>query len=60
MDDLNYLAVHNIDRNAVSREIAEITSRMIYVTGFFHADLFVLFLSFSVLVSTLHSLASRN
>ncbi|GAA5873483.1 hypothetical protein JCM8547_005443 [Rhodosporidiobolus lusitaniae] len=39
VDDLQYLARHNIDRNAVSREIAAITSRMIYVTGFFHADL---------------------
>jgi aarF domain-containing kinase len=47
VDDLNYLAVHNIDRNAVSREIAEITSRMIYVTGFFHADLFVYFVLLS-------------
>ncbi|GAA5840887.1 hypothetical protein JCM11251_007630 [Rhodosporidiobolus azoricus] len=39
VDDLDYLARHNIDRNKVSREIAEITSRMIYITGFFHADL---------------------
>ncbi|GAA6040136.1 hypothetical protein JCM8097_002046 [Rhodosporidiobolus ruineniae] len=39
VDDIEYLAMHNIDRNAVSREIAEITSRMIYITGFFHADL---------------------
>ncbi|BGP13038.1 hypothetical protein JCM10213v2_000957 [Rhodosporidiobolus nylandii] len=39
VDDLEYLARHNIDRNAVSREIAEICSRMIYITGFFHADL---------------------
>ncbi|GAA6062591.1 hypothetical protein JCM10212_004186 [Sporobolomyces blumeae] len=39
VDDLDYLARHSIDRNLVSREIAEITSRMIYITGFFHADL---------------------
>ncbi|GAA5823077.1 hypothetical protein JCM5353_007878 [Sporobolomyces roseus] len=39
VDDLDYLARHNIDRNEVSRQIAEITSRMIYITGFFHADL---------------------
>ncbi|GAA5841252.1 hypothetical protein JCM3766R1_001716 [Sporobolomyces carnicolor] len=39
VDDLEYLAKHNIDRNEVSRQIAEITSRMIYITGFFHADL---------------------
>ncbi|TNY24280.1 ABC1 family-domain-containing protein [Rhodotorula diobovata] len=39
VDDLEYLARHKIDRNLVSREIAEITSRMIYITGFFHGDL---------------------
>ncbi|GAA5938003.1 hypothetical protein JCM3775_002427 [Rhodotorula graminis] len=39
VDDLDYLARHKIDRNLVSREIAEITSRMIYITGFFHGDL---------------------
>ncbi|GAA6025867.1 hypothetical protein JCM11491_004751 [Sporobolomyces phaffii] len=39
VDDLAYLAKHGIDRNEVSRQIAEITSRMIYITGFFHADL---------------------
>jgi len=33
VDDLDYLARHKIDRNLVSREIAEITSRMIYITG---------------------------
>lgn len=33
VDDLEYLARHKIDRNLVSREIAEITSRMIYITG---------------------------
>jgi len=33
VDDLDYLARHNIDRNEVSRQIAEITSRMIYITG---------------------------
>ncbi|GAA6025882.1 hypothetical protein JCM8202_004719 [Rhodotorula sphaerocarpa] len=39
VDDLAYLAKHGIDRNLVSREIANITSRMIHITGFFHADL---------------------
>ncbi|CEQ40464.1 SPOSA6832_02082 [Sporobolomyces salmonicolor] len=39
VDDLDYLARHKIDRNLVSRQIAEICSRMIYITGFFHADL---------------------
>ncbi|GAA6006906.1 ABC1 kinase family protein [Rhodotorula paludigena] len=39
VDDLGYLARHKIDRNLVSREIAEICSRMIYLTGYFHADL---------------------
>ncbi|TKA53349.1 hypothetical protein B0A53_04367 [Rhodotorula sp. CCFEE 5036] len=39
VDDLAYLAKHKIDRNLVSREIAEITARMIHITGFFHADL---------------------
>ncbi|GAA6050542.1 hypothetical protein JCM3770_005591 [Rhodotorula araucariae] len=39
VDDLEYLARHKIDRNLVSREIAEITSRMIYLTGYFHGDL---------------------
>lgn len=33
MDDLAYLAKHKIDRNLVSREIAEITARMIHITG---------------------------
>lgn len=43
VDDLEYLALHQIDRNAVSREIAEITSRMIYVCGLFHGDLCLFF-----------------
>ena len=33
VDDLAYLAKHKIDRNLVSREIAEITARMIHITG---------------------------
>lgn len=33
MDDLAYLAKHKIDRNLVSREIAQITARMIHITG---------------------------
>ncbi|KAI0699217.1 ABC1-domain-containing protein [Cytidiella melzeri] len=37
-DDLQYLADHNIDRNAVSLELARIFSQMVHLNGFFHAD----------------------
>lgn len=33
LDDLEYLARHNIDRNRVSQELTRIFSRMIYITG---------------------------
>ena len=36
-DDLQYLADHNIDRNAVSLELARIFAQMVHINGFFHA-----------------------
>ncbi|GAA6057204.1 hypothetical protein NBRC10513_000774 [Rhodotorula toruloides] len=39
VDDAEWFERHHIDRNQVSREIARITSRMIYITGFVHGDL---------------------
>ncbi|TFY83696.1 hypothetical protein EWM64_g309 [Hericium alpestre] len=38
VDDLVYLADHNIDRNKVSLELARIFSQMVYINGWFHAD----------------------
>ncbi|ETW80424.1 hypothetical protein HETIRDRAFT_320637 [Heterobasidion irregulare TC 32-1] len=38
VDDLAYLAKHNIDRNKVSLELARIFSQMVYLNGWFHAD----------------------
>ncbi|KAF8313100.1 ABC1-domain-containing protein [Clavulina sp. PMI_390] len=38
VDDLDYLAKHNIDRNKVSMEITRIFSEMVWLHGFFHAD----------------------
>ncbi|KDQ21746.1 hypothetical protein BOTBODRAFT_26173 [Botryobasidium botryosum FD-172 SS1] len=38
VDDLVYLAKHDIDRNKVSQELQRIFSRMVYINGFFHAD----------------------
>ncbi|KAI5475176.1 hypothetical protein MNV49_001863 [Pseudohyphozyma bogoriensis] len=38
VDDLRYLAEHAIDRNRVSQELSRIFSRMLYITGTFHAD----------------------
>jgi aarF domain-containing kinase len=37
VDDLEYLAKYNIDRNKVSLELARIFSQMVYLNGFFHA-----------------------
>ena len=37
VDDLAYLAKHNIDRNKVSLELARIFSQMVYLNGWFHA-----------------------
>ncbi|EIN11810.1 ABC1-domain-containing protein [Punctularia strigosozonata HHB-11173 SS5] len=38
VDDLEYLADHNIDRNKVSIELARIFARMVHINGWFHAD----------------------
>ncbi|CCO26215.1 ABC1 family protein YLR253W [Rhizoctonia solani AG-1 IB] len=38
VDDLEYLAKHNIDRNLVSQELSRAFSEMVYIHGFFHAD----------------------
>ncbi|KAI0305407.1 ABC1-domain-containing protein, partial [Multifurca ochricompacta] len=38
VDDLEYLAAHNIDRNKVSLELSRIFSQMVYIDGWFHAD----------------------
>ncbi|KAI0268807.1 ABC1 family-domain-containing protein [Gloeopeniophorella convolvens] len=38
VDDLEYLATHNIDRNKVSLELSRIFSQMVYLDGWFHAD----------------------
>ncbi|KAJ3141538.1 putative aarF domain-containing protein kinase 1 [Geranomyces variabilis] len=38
IDDIEYMRVHNVDPKAVSRELSEIYSEMIFVTGFVHCD----------------------
>ncbi|PSR71758.1 hypothetical protein PHLCEN_2v12362 [Hermanssonia centrifuga] len=38
VDDLEYLAKHNIDRNKVSLELARIFAQMVHINGWFHAD----------------------
>lgn len=38
VDDLLYLAKHNVDRNKVSVELSRIFSRMVFINGWFHAD----------------------
>ncbi len=37
VDDLQYLAENNIDRNKVALELSRIFSRMVFVNGWFHA-----------------------
>ena len=37
VDDLEYLAAHNINRNKVSLELSRIFSQMVYIDGWFHA-----------------------
>jgi aarF domain-containing kinase len=37
VDDLAYLAKHNIDRNKVSLELTRIFSQMVFLNGWFHA-----------------------
>ncbi|KAG1742820.1 ABC1 family-domain-containing protein [Suillus lakei] len=38
VDDLAYLAKHNIDRNKVALELTRIFNRMVFMNGWFHAD----------------------
>lgn len=38
VDDLEYLNAHAIDRNKVSVELSSIFSRMVHLSGWFHAD----------------------
>ncbi|KAH9949006.1 ABC1-domain-containing protein [Amylocystis lapponica] len=38
VDDLEYLAEHNIDRNKVALELARIFGQMVHLNGWFHAD----------------------
>jgi myo-inositol-1-phosphate synthase len=47
VDDLEYLAAHNIDRNKVSLELSRIFSQMVYIDGWFHA------VSFRVVMSAI-------
>lgn len=37
VDDLQYLADHDIDRNKVSLELARIFAQMVHINGWFHA-----------------------
>lgn len=37
VDDLQYLADANIDRNKVSLELARIFNQMVFINGWFHA-----------------------
>ena len=37
VDDLAYLADHNIDRNKVALELSRIFNQMVFVNGWFHA-----------------------
>lgn len=37
VDDLEYLAQHNIDRNKVALEIQRIFCQMVHINGWFHA-----------------------
>ncbi|TDL26259.1 ABC1-domain-containing protein [Rickenella mellea] len=38
VDDLSYLAEHNIDRNKVALELQRIFCQMVHLNGWFHAD----------------------
>ncbi|KAJ3724516.1 ABC1-domain-containing protein [Lentinula raphanica] len=38
VDDLEYLAEANIDRNKVALELSRIFNRMVFINGWFHAD----------------------
>lgn len=54
VDDLEYLAEHNIDRNKVSLELSRIFSQMVYLNGWFHA------VSFSHDSTTVSAVAERG
>lgn len=41
VDDLAYLAKHNIDRNKVALELSRIFNQMVFVNGWFHAGSFL-------------------
>ena len=41
VDDLAYLAKHNIDRNKVALELSRIFNQMVFVNGWFHAGRFL-------------------
>lgn len=38
INDMEFLAVHGIDRNRVSQELCKIFSEQVYNHGWFHAD----------------------
>ncbi|KAF9531663.1 ABC1 family-domain-containing protein [Crepidotus variabilis] len=38
VDDLPFLAQHNIDRNKVAIELSRIFNQMVFINGWFHAD----------------------
>lgn len=40
VDDLAYLAEHNIDRNKVALELSRIFNQMVFINGWFHAGEF--------------------
>lgn len=46
VDDLAYLAEHNIDRNKVALELSRIFNQMVFVNGWFHAGKRSLYLSY--------------
>jgi aarF domain-containing kinase len=42
VDDLAYLAKHNIDRNKITLELSRIFNQMVFMNGWFHAGILVL------------------
>lgn len=44
VDDLAYLAEHNIDRNKVALELSRIFNQMVFINGWFHAGMTSLYL----------------
>lgn len=47
IDDKEYLARENIDRNLVALELARVFSRMVHLNGWFHAVCFIRCLTYS-------------